>query len=291
MFVMTMHWQNYLFSTFVILLISSLSVQVAVAQDDAVTGEDLEPLFPEMLGNAALQNTDTESEPRVNATYVDEEAGIQLQAALGLGEIIDEAATELGAMAMMGATEADPDEFHSEEWSIQGHTLDYLQIEGNSIVFAIIDQFLFAAMAQNMDDAEALREMIEDYDFSQLTDWESPGEYAKHSVSPDFCLTMNCFAERVASCEPAQAGGQLGRNLGGFYSVEEPADDGMCLLSFMFTANPNEELIDQKVFFAVDRDADIAGNFQEEIMGAMQACMEGDGDTEHCGGPLLDMMQ
>lgn len=86
-------------------------------------------------------------------------------------------------------------------------------------------------------------------------------------------------------------GGQLGRNLGGLYTVEEPTDDGKCMLSFKFTANPNDDFIGKKVFFAVEDDADAAGNFQEDIMGPMQACMEGDEDAAHCSGPLLDLMQ
>ena len=189
MFVMNMHWQNYLFSTFVILLISSLSVQVAVAQEDAVTGDDLIPLFPETLGNATLQEANGHSEARAEGTYADEEAGIQLRMAIGVGAVVDEVVPELSFMQMMGATEAD--DWHSEEWSIQEHTVNYMRMQGNSAAFALVDQFMLLVMAEGLDDPDALRAIVEDYDFSQLEEWEAPGEYARHSMSADICLTVD----------------------------------------------------------------------------------------------------
>lgn len=394
---MTMYWQTWdhpelLFSTLAFFLFSGLFGTAAVAQDNAVTSEDLTQLFPETLGTATLQSvtpqsgilaaglytdlsdlpteltavtvdrmevapgepvliaggtvvvnsdgsftlTDPSEAGRFTIQYPVDEDGrttasvavavqgggptavgvdfetsvgeslsveapgllapalledhtTQFRLAIGLGAAVESAVQELSSMQMMGATAAS--DWETETWPIQGQTMHYMHLQGNSIAFALVDQFMISMMAEDFEDADAMRGLLEELDFHQFEEWEAPGTYAAHSLSPDICLTIDCFADRVATCESGQMGGQLGRRLGGIYTVEEATDDGACLMSFMFTANPNDDLVDAKVFFAVEKDADVHGNFQEDIMGPMQTCMEDESSSSHCGGPLLDMMQ
>ena len=283
------HLHKYFCSTLILFLVVGFAASNAFAQDGDITGEDLEGLLPETLGSTTLQEANPHSEARVAGVYADEEAGVQMRVVLGFGAIVDEVMPGLSSMQMMGATEAD--DWHAEEWSIDGQTVNYMRVDGNGVAFSLVDQFFLLVMAEGVDDPDVLRSAMEDFDFGQLAEWEAPGEYTTHSLSPEVCLTIDCFADRVASCEAGQMGGELGRNLGGLYTVEEPTDDGQCLLSFMFTANPNDELIDKKMFFPVSTDADVKGNFQEDVMGPMEECMDGESDSDHCSGPLLDMMQ
>ena len=280
---------NHLFSALPLFLVFVLCSTTAVAQDNALTGGDLEPLFPETLAFTTLQEVEPAPEGEglvAYGLYTDENTDTEFRMGIYLGKSVDQVAA-LDEMRIMRPAQAD--DWRAENWSIQGHTVSYTHMDGSSGAFALIDQFMIAMLARNFGDADAMRALIEDIDFSQLEEWESPGEYAPHSMSPDICLTVDCFADRVAACDAGQVGVDFdGVEAKGFFTVQEPTGDGSCLLSFVYSAHPHELMVDQKVLFPVDTEADVFGNFMESVLMPMMNCISGESDSDHCGGPLLE---
>lgn len=296
----------------------------AFAQDDTeseqMTSAALESFFPESLGGASLEQVETQEdrrprraaevpeqsdsandaeqsdreqpdpELRARGMYTHPEVDGTLSLALAYGKIVEEGVMQISSLQMMAASEGE--DWHAEDWEIQGHPVRFMSVEGRAVAASLIDQFVVVITSQETNDAALFRTMFEDYDLNALASWEAPGTYTPHSLGDDTCLSIACFANRVSACESGQMMGQLNRRLGGVYAVEGPTDDGQCLLSFAFTDNPNPDLVDQKVFFPVNQEADVAANFREDIMTPMQACMEGSEEaSEHCGGPLMDAME
>jgi len=271
-----------------------LGVGPALAQDDAesdqMTSEALESLFPESLGEASLEEVETQEDLRARGIYTHPDVESSISLALGYGKVIEEGVMEISSMQMMGAAEMD--DWQTEEWEMQGHTVHYMSGGGREVAISLIDQFLVFMMAEETAESSVYRTLFESYDLEALASWEAPGAFTAHSLGDDTCLSMACFADRVSACESGQMMGQLGRRVGGVYTVEEPINDEQCLLSFAFTNNPNPDFVDQKVLFPVQQGADVAENFQEDVMTPMQACMEDTEDaSEHCGGPLLEVME
>ncbi|PEN09580.1 hypothetical protein CRI93_02280 [Longimonas halophila] len=256
-----------------------------------MTSEDLETLFPASLGEASLEHVEPEDDGlRSRGVYTHPEVDGSLSLALAYGSSVEEGAMQISSLQMQGATESE--DWHTEEWDIQGHTVHYMSEGGNAVAISLIDQFLVFTMTEGAAEPALFRSLFESYDLNALASWDAPGSYMPHSLSSNTCLSIECFSKRVASCESAQMMGQLNRRLGGVYTVEEPADEEQCLLSFAFTNNPNPDVVDKKVFFPVDRNADLVENFQDNVMRPMQACLEEtDEASEHCGGPLLDVME
>ena len=306
----------------VLLLVAGVLIGAApaLAQDDTeseqMTSAALESFFPESLGEASLEQVETqedrrprraaevhgesnsadepeqsESDPdlRARGLYTHPDVDGSLSLALAYGKIVEEGVMQISSLQMMASSEGD--DWHAEDWEIQGHPVHFISVDGRAVAASLIDQFVVVITSQETNDAALFRTMFEDYDLNTLASWEAPGSYTAHSLGDDTCLSIACFAERVSACESGQMMGQLSRRLGGVYVVEEPTDDGQCLLSFAFTDNPNPDFTDKKVFFSVNQGADVAANFREDIMTPMKACMEESEEaSEHCGGPLLEMM-
>ena len=256
-----------------------------------MTSEDLEPLFPASLGNASLEQVEPDDGGlRSRGVYTHPEAEGSLSLALAYGASVEEAVMQISSLQMQSATGSE--DWHTETWDTQGQTVHYMREGENALAVSLIDQFLVFTMAEEAEEPALFRSLFESYDLNALASWDAPGSYIPHSLSSNTCLSIECFTERISACESAQMMGQLNRRLGGVYTVEEPADEEQCVLSFAFTNNPNPDLVDRKVFFPVDRDANLAENFRDNVMRPMQACLEGSDDASaHCSGPLLDAME
>jgi hypothetical protein len=256
-----------------------------------MTSEDLESLFPASLGDASLEQVEPDdSSLRSRGIYTHPDADGSLSLALAYGASVEEGVMRISSLQMQGATESE--DWRTEEWDMQGHTVHYMSEGENAVAVSLIDQFLVFTMTDETAEPALLRSLFESYDLNALASWDAPGSYMPHSLSSNTCLSIECFSTRVASCSSAQIMGQLNRRLGGVYTVEEPTDGEQCLLSFAFTNNPNPDFVDKKVFFPVERDADLVENFQSGVMEPMQACLEeADEASEQCRGPLLDVME
>ena len=283
----SMHWHSPTFLVLTFFFALSLFITTAAAQNHDMTSEDLEPLFPETLGNATLQEIKPAPEGEglvAVGEYTDERTGADFSVTLYFGKDVNQAAF-LSEPQISRPAQAD--DWHAEHWSMQGHTVSYMHADGASGGFALIDQFTVFLLARDGADVDTVQAMMEDVDFNQLHDWEAPGAYTAHDLSPDMCLTIGCFADRVASCEAGQVGIESVQAL---FTVQGPTDDGSCLLSFAYTehARAQESMLGQELFFPVRANADVVGNFREAVFMPAMACMSGESDSEHCGGPLLE---
>ena len=166
-----------------------------------------------------------------------------------------------------------------------------------AVAFSLVDQFLVFIISNGNDNIALLQNMLADYNLEALASWEPPKSFNKHSMGDEVCISQQCFANRINACESGQFLAQLGRGrkrasgLRGIYTVEESTNDGQCLLSFKFTTNPNPDYIDKKIFYSVERNADVAENFKKMVLTPLMNCLEGNKEaSKNCSGPLLDAM-
>lgn len=274
--------------TLVFVLICSLLSTTVVAQEQAVSSEDLTPLFPETLGDATLQEVKPAPEGEglvAVGEYTEERTGADFSVVLSFGKDVNQAAF-LSEPQIFRPAQAD--DWHAEHWSMQDHAVSYMHADGESGAFALIDQFMVVLLARDGADVDTVQAMMQDVDFNQLHDWDAPGAYTAHDLGADICLTIDCFADRVAACEAGQVGIE---SVQGLFTVQGPTDDGSCLLSFAYTAHAQapESILGQELFFPVRASADVFGSFREAIFMPMMACMSGESDSAHCGGPLLEL--
>ncbi len=82
------------------------------------------------------------------------------------------------------------------------------------------------------------------------------------------CDTQECFAERIAACEPAsytvfEAGAE------GRYEIIDPVEEA-CRVEFTYVRNPNPELAGASMTFAIAS--------ASELEGAVTECLAGSGE-------------
>ncbi len=275
-----------------LLLVFALSGPGTVhAVDDELSGEHLEPLVPENLTGYPLANVNVKkSSPAVRAEYRPdtEDASIRLVISYGK-DAADDYRTLRGKMALAAAEgEMDPDEV-----SVQGRTFVAFQMGDRSVAMAYFDHFLLGVNVEGLDaPKEAIVDFLEDVDLNRLSEWTPPEnvEYAlddSGAAVPD-CFDAECFSDHLSRCEEARFVGALGRRITAAYTIEESLADDRCQVSLVYTDNPNPAWEDAPLYFTLDP---AEGFSMETVKAVMEDCLNGDGDTYDCEGPLLEHMQ
>lgn len=101
------------------------------------------------------------------------------------------------------------------------------------------------------------------------------------------CADAQCFVEAVQDCEPETFRTQTLAETGaeGVYSILGSTGPA-CEVSFEYTKNPNPTFVDKPVTFSLlPEDAT-----EDEVLGALDACMTGRTGKYQCGGPLFDQL-
>ena len=177
-----------------------------------------------------------------------------------------------------------------------GLTFNGIQAGNHFLAYSWQDFMMIEAGMEEPDDPEdtdthvaSLQDFISGFDVNTLVAWEPPDDYemAFDGTLDDgavHCLEPECLDDLLPECEPAGFGGIVARGMGVKYRIEE-ADGDRCRMSMTFLANPNRDLVDEPLYFYIDRD----GSFTEEGMDRVDECL--DGESDDCHGPIFDAME
>lgn len=202
----------------------------------------------------------------------------------------DEAAEQYNRYRLLG---------HEEDhypFEVGGASFDGIQAGNHFLAYSWQDFLLIEAGMDDPEDPEDtdahvanLQDFISGIDVSTLMAWEPSDDYEMvfDGTLDDgaiHCLEPECLDEHLPECEPAGFGGIVARRLGVEYRIEE-ADGDRCRMSMTFLANPNRDLVDEPLYFYIDRD----GSFTTEGQSLIDECMEGESDD--CHGPIFDAME
>lgn len=263
------------------------------AQDhgEQLSGRHLESLLPDDLdGYTVADVTVQESSPSVLAIYQSDAGEESIRYAITYGKEAAERYRRSRGKIVLAEAEG---KMEVGEISVQDRTITVAQMGPKLIAMTYFNHFLVGATAENLKDPEpALGDFFEKVGLDRFAEW-SPPEGVEYTVdetvtdAPD-CFDMDCFSEYVSRCERGQLVGALGRRITAKYTVEEQLADDQCRISLVYTDNPNSEWENTPLYFTVDPSEDFT---METVKAVMEECVEGEGASQNCEGPLLDHMK
>ncbi len=247
--------------------------------------------FPVDFGDYSFKSYSSDAgDLRFTVEYVHNETDeiVALSARYG-----DSAAEQYNRYHLVGFEE----ERHTFE--TQGMTFNAIEMSNNFLAFSYFDHLLIEAGIQDVDeDAEhgtlvnRMSELLQNADVQQFSAFEAPADYEMEFTGTlddgtSVCLAPDCIDEHLSQCEPAAFGGQLAWNLGVVYQIEDAADGGQCRMSMQYTRNPNDEWVEQPLYFYLDQD----DSFSDSVREIVDNCMGGETEAHNCHGPLLDLIE
>ena len=190
------------------------------------------------------------------------------------------------------------DQIEKHAFDVGGRTFFGVESRGDFYAHNFTDNLMIEAgtevpdgMENPHDLATPVGEFITAFNTEPFYNWEPPEDFTVRTPTElgdgtPICFGTDCMEEKLTACEPAAFGGRMDRRLEVAYKIVEPAGD-QCRISMEYIRNPNDEWIEQPLYFSMDRDADFADTVQE----AVKECMEGRTDAYDCGGPLLELLE
>lgn len=245
--------------------------------------QPLEELVPEELEGFTLDSVHVEGPTEVAALYHPDEMEGQVIFLMQYGEDAGQTYQRLRRFRSEGGQE-----LGARETVLEGMRFTLMAQGPELVAFTYSDGFLILG-AVELADEEAAREELEatalaflqQSELDRMAGWTPPDP-----VDDDQCYDMECFQDRVSRCEDAWVTVPLGRIVEAKYAVEGPVDGG-CRISFRFAENPNPDLVDQPLFFALDSEVRFT---QEVVQEIVDGCLAGDEEAveQHaCEGPLI----
>ena len=189
-------------------------------------------------------------------------------------------------------------EEEKQPFEVDGMTFHAIEMRGDVVAYSYFDDLMIEVGLEDVDDPEdiagftgQLSGILQDFGTDQFSSWQVPEDFREETNftlqdGTPLCLDPYCMDEKLAACESGAFGGQLQWNLGVVYMIEEPADNNQCRLSMQYTRNPNDEIVEQPLYFYIDRDE----KFSDVARDRVTDCMETSGG-DNCHGPLLEYLE